>query len=174
MYYNYAPRTVRQFAYNRDKAVEYAHSWALRRNSRYYDFEKLGGDCTNFASQVLYAGSGTMNYTKTLGWYYADSYNRTASWTGVDFLCNFLINNRSIGPQAEMVDVKDILPGDIIQLSFQGGDRFNHSLAVVKTGYPADVGNINICTHTYDRDNYPLSNYNWTNIRFLHIVGVGK
>ena len=56
--------------YNRERAVEYAHKWAFSRNPRYYDFQNIGGDCTNFASQVIYAGCGEMNYTPTFGWYY--------------------------------------------------------------------------------------------------------
>ena len=40
--------------YDRNRAVEYAHKWAYGRNPAYYDFEYLGGDCTNFASEVIY------------------------------------------------------------------------------------------------------------------------
>lgn len=47
-------------AYDRAAAVAYAHRWAFRRNPAYYDYEKIGGDCTNYASQCLYAGSGIM------------------------------------------------------------------------------------------------------------------
>ena len=39
-----------ELPYNREKAVAYARAWALKRNPRYLDFEKMGGDCTNFAS----------------------------------------------------------------------------------------------------------------------------
>ena len=56
--------------YNRENAVAYAKKWAYGRNPKYYDFSDLGGDCTNFASQCIYAGSGVMNYTPTYGWYY--------------------------------------------------------------------------------------------------------
>lgn len=160
--------------YNREQAVDYAHNWALKRNPRYFDFDKYGGDCTNFASQAIYAGSGIMNYTQTYGWYYSDSNNRTPAWTGVDFLHEFLVNNKSIGPYAEIVDVKDILPGDIIQLSFQEGKRFNHSMVVVKTGKPGDYEGILVATHTDDRDDYALSNYNWVGIRCMRIAGVRK
>ena len=51
--------------YNRANAVAYAKKWAYGRNPKYYDFSDLGGDCTNFASQCIYAGSGVMNYTPT-------------------------------------------------------------------------------------------------------------
>ncbi|NLY42408.1 MAG: amidase domain-containing protein [Clostridiaceae bacterium] len=160
--------------YNRNKAVEYAHKWALDRNPRYYDFEKIGGDCTNFASQVLYAGSNVMNYTPNTGWYYININNRSPSWTGVDFLYRFLVNNTSAGPFAEEVEIKDIQPGDIIQLSFDSPAIYNHSLVVVKTGIVPDEKNILIATHSIDRDNYPLSSYQWQSIRYIHIKGVRK
>lgn len=160
--------------YNRDKAVQYAHQWAYGRNPKYYDFEKIGGDCTNFASQVIYEGCGVMNYTPVYGWYYKSSYDRTASWTGANFLYKFLVNNKGEGPFAEPVDVRDARPGDIVQLSFQGGEEFKHSLVIVQAGRPAALDNILIATHTFDRDYYPLINYNWRNIRFLHIKGARK
>jgi hypothetical protein len=72
--------------YDRRAAVEYAHRWAYGRNPRYYDFEKLGGDCTNFASQCLYAGSGVMNYTPQLGWYYRCQYAHGAPYDQDEFL----------------------------------------------------------------------------------------
>lgn len=43
--------------YNREKAVEYARRWAYDRNPQYYNFDPIGGDCTNFVSQCLFAGS---------------------------------------------------------------------------------------------------------------------
>ena len=39
--------------YDRAAAVLYAHQWAYGRNPAFYDYENLGGDCTNFASQYL-------------------------------------------------------------------------------------------------------------------------
>lgn len=162
------------FPYDREKAVQYAHQWAKRRNPAYFDFENYGGDCTNFASQVIYAGCGIMNYTPTYGWYYSDSYNRTASWTGVDYLHNFLVNNLSVGPFAELVDSKDVQPGDIIQLSFQQGPRYNHSPVVVQTGYPGDLNQILVAAHSDDQDYYPLTQYSWVKFRCIHIVGVRR
>ncbi len=48
--------------YDRAAALRYAEQWAMRRNPDFFDFEELGGDCTNFASQCLYAGSRVMNF----------------------------------------------------------------------------------------------------------------
>lgn len=167
-------RVTQVLPYNRQKAVEYAHKWAFQRNPKYLDFEKYGGDCTNYASQVLYAGSGVMNYTPTYGWFYISSGKRTASWTGVDNLYNFLIKNKGAGPFAEVVDARDVKPGDIVQLSFKGGGDFNHSPVIVETGGTPAVDNILVAAHSYDRDNYKLANYTWKDIRFLRIAGVRK
>lgn len=164
--------SLRILNYNREKALLYAHRWAFGRNPVYYNFDNLGGDCTNFCSQVIFAGSGIMNYTPVYGWYYLSLSKRTPSWTGVDFLYNFLTANRAAGPFSSQVDIKDIRPGDLIQLSFDSAIRFNHSLIVVNTGIVSSIDNIQICTHTYNRDYYNLSNYNWKYIRFIHIEGV--
>lgn len=48
--------------YNREKAKQYAKKWAYLRNPSYYDYDKIGGDCTNFVSQCIFAGAGHMNY----------------------------------------------------------------------------------------------------------------
>ena len=45
--------------YDRIRAVLYARKWAFSRNPAYFSFNQIGGDCTNFVSQYLYAGSTT-------------------------------------------------------------------------------------------------------------------
>lgn len=158
--------------YDRDAAVLYAHQWAYGRNPRFYDYEYLGGDCTNFASQCIYAGSGVMNFTPTYGWYYLDANRKAPAWTGVPYLYNFLIRgNFSIGPLAEPCQLEDLLPGDLIQLSFKG-ETFQHSPIVVSVGNPVTPENVLIAAHSYDADNRPLSTYEYRMIRFLHITGV--
>ena len=69
--------------YDVQKATLYAKTWALSRNPQFYNFDKLGGDCTNFVSQCIYAGCGVMNFTKDIGWYYKSLNDRSASWCGV-------------------------------------------------------------------------------------------
>jgi len=157
--------------YDRANAVSYAHKWAFGRNPQYYDFEHLGGDCTNFASQVLYAGAGVMNPTPTFGWYYHSLNNHTPAWTGVEFLYSFLVNNRGIGPVAMETDVSQVEPGDIVQLSFNGW-VFGHSPIIVSVGEHPSPSNILVAAHTYDADNYPLNSYSYARVRFLHITHV--
>lgn len=157
--------------YNREKAVEYAHKWAFRRNPKYYDFSDLGGDCTNFASQVLYAGSGIMNYTPTFGWYYINLNDRAPAWTGVNELYRFLTTNRGSGPRAIESDLIHMEIGDIIQLSFNGR-TFAHSPVVVDSGIHTP-NTILLAAHTNDADMRPLSTYPYEALRCIHITTVG-
>lgn len=159
--------------YDRAKAVAYANKWAYGRNPQFFDFSDIGGDCTNFASQCLYAGSGVMNYTPVFGWYYITANNRTASWTGVNELYNFLINNKGAGPQGEQVPLSEIDNGDIIQLKFNEGTRFDHSPVVVDAG-DRTPRTIKLAAHSLDSNCRPLSSYSYVEIRPIHIFNVGN
>ena len=44
-----------------ERAVAYARRWALDRNPLFVDFTGQGGNCTNFVSQCVLAGSCVMN-----------------------------------------------------------------------------------------------------------------
>ena len=157
--------------YDRQAAVLYAHQWAYGRNPAYYDYEKLGGDCTNFASQCIFAGSGIMNFTPTFGWYYIDANQKAPAWTGVMYLWNFLTRKGfSVGPVGEPCRLEDLRPGDIVQLSFKGTD-FQHSPVVVSVGAVPTLENTLVAAHSYDADNRPLSTYEFRDIRYLHITG---
>jgi len=157
-------------AYNRSQAVEYAHQWAFRRNPRYLDFSKLGGDCTNFISQCLLAGGAEMNYTKNLGWYYNSASDRAPAWTGVPYLYNFLTTNKGKGPRAKDAPISEAEIGDIVQLSFDGAS-YSHSLIIVAAGTPLQLDTILIATHTDDSDYRPLSSYfSAQNFRLLKIL----
>ena len=155
--------------YNRAAEVAYAKKWAFKRNPQYYDFSKIGGDCTNFASQCIFAGAGIMNYTPTFGWFYKSVNDRTPSWTGVEFLYNFLVGNDGAGPFAREVPLSQIEIGDIVQLGRATGD-FYHSPVVV--GFSR--GQILVAAHSYDAFNKPLSSYNYEQVRGIHILGVRK
>jgi hypothetical protein len=106
--------------YDREKAVAYAHRWAFSRNPAYYDFSALGGDCTNFASQCVYAGTGIMNYKPVYGWYYVNAGNRTPSWTGEEYFYNFMVNNTGVGTFMRVAELRNILPGDIYRSNLTG------------------------------------------------------
>lgn len=113
-----------------------------------------------------------MNFTPTFGWYYIDANRKAPAWTGVPYLYNFLTrDNFSIGPLAKPCELEDLLPGDLIQLSFKG-EEYQHSPIVVSVGNPVTPENVLIAAHSYDADYRPLSTYEYRKIRFLHIIGV--
>jgi hypothetical protein len=157
--------------YDREAAVAYAHRWAYGRNPRFADFSEMGGDCTNFISQCVYAGAKVMNYTPDTGWYYISLQKRAPAWTGVEYFGRFLTQNRGAGPFAVQGGLADLLPGDIVQLSFDG-NRFGHSLLVVKTDRSGGPEGVFIATHTYDWDYRPLDSYVYQTLRCLCIKGV--
>ena len=160
--------------YDRQAAVDYAHRWAYHRNPDFYSFDELGGDCTNFASQCLYAGAGVMDYTPTFGWYYNSQYSRAPAWTGVPFFYNFLTRKKETpGPVGEEAEPAGLLPGDFAQLRFAPGP-FAHNPVIVSVGSPPALDNILVAAHSEDADYRPLSTYPIQGVRFLHIVGVRR
>jgi len=157
---------MREIAYDRTAAVAYARRWALSRNRAYYDFEYIGGDCTNFASQCVYAGAGIMNYTPVTGWFYRSASDRTASWTGVEYFWKFMTENRSAGPYGREVSWGEARPGDVVQLGHANGDYY-HSPVIVAT-----EPELLVAAHSYDALDRPLRTYDFDTLRFLHIEGV--
>ena len=156
---------MRYIIYDRESSVYYARRWAYERNPAYYDFGNIGGDCTNFISQCIYAGIGVMNYTPVFGWYYRSPSDRTPSWTGVKYLYDFLVNNKSVGPYGRTVQMDELEPGDVIQLG-NFNKEFYHSLLVTQT-YPE----ILVSTHSFNAFNRPLSSYDYDIAQFIHIEG---
>ena len=159
--------------YDRNKVIEYAQKWAFSRNPQYYNFDAVGGDCTSFASQCIYAGSKTMNYTKDLGWYYINGNNKSPSWSGVEFLYKFLIGNKAVGPYGKEITKEKIEIGDIAQLSFDG-QKYEHTLVIVKIDNTFTLSGIKISSHTFDTFGKTISEYNFEKIRFIHIEAVNS
>ncbi len=154
--------------YDRAVAVAYARQWAYRRNPAYLDFELLGGDCTNFASQVLLAGGLSMDHQPVYGWYYIDANRRTASWTSVHYLYRYLLGLDTDRPRAAEVPLSQIQIGDIVQLAFSG-QHYQHSPVVVAVEAPTP-DRIFIAAHTTDAYHRPLSSYLYSAMRPLHIL----
>lgn len=156
--------------YKREKAYAYAKQWAFKRNPKYYNFDSVGGDCTSFVSQCLFAATDMMNYTKDTGWYYVNGNRKSPSWSGVEFLYHFLTQNKGVGPFAQEVSIDKVEVGDIAQFSFNG-DTFEHSVIIVKIDKPASLHTLYSASHTDDSFERPLISYPIAKIRFLHIEG---
>ena len=153
-------------SFDTNNAINYAKKWALSRNKNYYNFDKLGGDCTNFVSQCIFAGCNQMNFSKTNGWYYNSISDRAPAWTGVNFLHNFLIANNSLGPFGSLISFGDASLGDVIQLGNE--TTFYHAMMITQI-----TNNIiYTCSHTIDSLDRPLNSYTYKKIRVIKINGV--
>lgn len=158
--------------YDRASAVAYANRWAYFRNPNFYDFSAVGGDCTSFASQCILAGGAPMNFTPTFGWYYRSLNDRAPAWTGVKFLFNFLVNNKGVGPFGHSVDISEIEPGDIAQLIIDSEDWQHTPVITAVDGDIISFSSIKVAAHSYDCACRPLSSYDISSVRFVHIDGI--
>lgn len=161
--------------YLRERAVEYARRYAFSRNPLFYNFTDIGGDCTNFVSQAILAGSCVMNGTPDFGWYYRSSFDRAPAWTGVEYFWDFMTMapdfvaaGADTGPFGVAVSMEELATGDVIQLANREGD-FYHTLLV--SGFD-ERGAPLVAAHSIDAFDRPLSDYNYAKARFLHLLGV--
>lgn len=128
--------------FNVNKAIKYAEEYALIPNPNYKSFSGIGGDCTNFVSQIIHEGG----LSKTQTW---KPYSN--SWVRVEELYSYLINNK-LG-----INVSDISPfkrGNIIQFYTPQLGKFFHTGFIT---YELSNGDCLYCCHSYNKLNYPLS-----------------
>ena len=153
--------------YNRSQAIFYALNWWNKRNPKFYDFDDLGGDCTNFVSQCLLYGGYEMLPDK---WYYSSLNYRSPSWSGVNELYAFLLTNKhQNSPRGKLVSMEEISEGDIIQMAITS-EIFHHTVLVTQVSLPINPDNIFITCHTNDARNIPLSSYAYQKIRFIKLI----
>ena len=153
--------------YKRENAVNYARKFAFAQNPYFASFAGIGGNCTNFVSQSIFAGSCQMNYTPTFGWYFISLNERSPSWTGVEYFYNFMTQNKGIGPFGREASIDELEIGDVIQLG-RNGEGFYHTLLVV--GF--EGADTLVAAQTDDAYGRPLSTYTNDYARYIKIEGV--
>ena len=156
-----------QKPYISENAVAYARKYAFTQNPLFSSFAGIGGNCTNFVSQAIYAGSCEMNYTPTYGWYYISLNERSPSWTGVDFFYNFITGNEGVGPYGREGSLDELEIGDVIQLA-KNAEGYYHTLLVV--GF--DGEDTLVAAQTDNAYGRPLSTYTNDYARYIKILGV--
>lgn len=163
-------------AYDRTSAVVYAHTWVSNseelRNPAYHNYENL--DCTNYVSQVIYAGAPQMDDTGTYQWYYYNVSNVSPSWINVSYLYNYLVNNTWTGPYGAVITNPCALRGgDVIQL-YNGSTWFHSVVVTASLANCINIGPgqaIRYSAHDVDRYDYPLSYLSSYTTRFIQIQG---
>ena len=116
---------------------------------------RIGEDCTNFASQVLWYGGLSMDYTRNPedGWWYVDSCadrGSSKSWRQVNRLVSYLVSESRLGEFRQRA--RDLQVGDLIF----------YRLRREEDGYRCDTGNL--FNHTtvvsgFDDRGEPLVSY---------------
>ena len=171
------------YKYDRTKALNYAKKYVTNRNSEWSNYSEYGGNCQNFASQVIYNGGVPMDLQGDAIWkYYGDTLNetkskigRSTSWTGVTFFYDYAKANKGYGLCAE-VDINPFYAeaGDIGQVGYN--NIYKHTVVIVgnikdNNGKTTDLL---INSNSINLENYPLSGYVYPNKRIIKILGWNK
>lgn len=140
--------------YNRNNARAYADRWWNDRNPAWRNYDPMGGDCTNYVSQILYAGGIPKDKGGSYLWYWDSDNARSSSWTSVNSLWTYIYNNTRLdgynGPQGlQVTDRTRLQTGDVIQLSSNGS--YFHTYAVYSAAYESGRFVVRITSHTNNR-----------------------
>ena len=159
-------------SFNRTAMYNYAYNNYNKRPSQWGNFDALGGDCTNFVSQIIYAGGAPFDTTGNYTWYYKGMSNRAPAWTSVTSLHKYLVNNDYIGPQGK-VDSSNAayiaMIGDVIQIDFGNDGTYDHSTSIVHH-QTSITSQTTIAAHSSNRWNYPINSFSGTK-RWIHLTG---
>lgn len=128
--------------FNITEACAYAETFALTPNPKYKYFEKIGGDCTNFISQILFAGGLKQNNS----W---KPY--TIPWIRVEDLYLYLIRNKLA---VKLPNENSLSKGCVIQFYTPEIGRYFHNGFIT---YELPNNDYLYCCHSYNKLNYPLS-----------------
>ncbi|AFQ43379.1 amidase domain-containing protein [Desulfosporosinus meridiei] len=164
---------------NRGNAADYAVDFARKPGNTddyaSYGSGTLGGDCTNFVSQVLRGGGMNFHGTKgsnifTQDWYYYGpnippaTQPRTSTWTGAHEFRKHWGTVDGVGGKKAYQMVKytnleasnnfdsiytELWPGDIIQFTDANG-LTGHSIVIWKYGMVDGVKTMNYAQHSTD------------------------
>lgn len=157
----------------RIKAVEYAdqycgaaseEKYGFKYNKKYRNYNSLGGDCANFASQMLFEGG---KFKKNYVWNY-DGSGATHAWLNADGFKNCMLNSGrasviAYGDYSKVYKASyKLLPGDFIAYENKG-DIVHIS---VVTGADSKGYSLVTC-HNTDRSRVPWD-LGWSdkNIKF--------
>ncbi|OAB41659.1 amidase domain-containing protein [Paenibacillus glacialis] len=170
-----SPREVsKSNKYNRSRAISYANKYAgvawgagnnHRYNNKYRDYTSKGGDCTNFASQVMGdKEAGGLPLTNI--WRYDKRSGGSERWIRTDSFSNFILRSgygesvslgdfeHIISPTPKYPDgaLSHIQAGDLIGYIIQGNDVDHFSIVVGYDAYGYPIVN----SHTADRYRVPF------------------
>lgn len=159
---NQVPRNLSNLNEKRKGAIAYAKEYCglahdtklgLIYNKNYRDFNAEGGDCANFASQILYEGG---KFSKNRTWNYDEKGSATAPWINAGTFTNYMLysGRASLIARGTYENVYKLsfklLPGDFVAYEKKGD--ITHVSVVTgldSKGYPL------VTCHNTDRNDVP-------------------
>lgn len=154
-------RDISNIGERREACIDYAMKYCgaatleeneYKYNKKYKNFNCEGGDCANFASQILHEGG---KFKETSAWNY-DKGNATGPWLNADKFTSYMINSGRASVIARGSYEKvykasyKLLPGDFVAYEKKGD--ITH-ISVV-TGADSKGYSLVTC-HNTDRNNVP-------------------
>ncbi|OKP88313.1 hypothetical protein A3844_08040 [Paenibacillus helianthi] len=161
--------------YKRKRAVHYANKYAgaawgagnkHHYNKKYLDYTGKGGDCTNFASQVIGDPEEGGGLNMAGGWRYFQNSGGTQTWVQTDAFSNYLTRSGygtliAKGDYHHIVTPSQKYPGGAIS-QLQAGDLIGYILRHNDTDHFSvvvgfdDYGYPLVNSHTADRYRVPF------------------
>lgn len=169
-----------QYAYDRQAAAAYADRYVDERNGAWPDYAGSGGNCQNFASQVLLAGGIPMDIYGDAVWkWYSDEVSngpgaqgRSSSWTGVNQFVEYAAANTGYGLVAETeAPYFSGEPGDLLHMGIDGDWGHTVVIASAVTNGQGEVVDYLVDSNTGNLRNYPASLYGYPEIILTRIGG---
>ena len=134
-----------------DRQLEYALAhWDDYNTAEYGDYNPLGGDCMNFASQTLVA----RGWQQTADWY-NDGSSATTTWTYVPSFETWIADNAAaLGATRLELDQRDqVKVGDLVMFDWNGTGTLDHIQVVSEVVHGEDGSvSIRMVGHNIDSD----------------------
>jgi hypothetical protein len=151
-------------AYNYTAMRNYATTYWSSYNSSYRTYDGVGGDCTNFISQIVYAGGWTHvgsypadDRTLPSKWFYGSyTWSTSYSWPAAHNWYQFAMQQS--GRTSYLDNVWKMVQTDILQIDWEANGSIDHSMFVTtRSGSGTYATELYMTYHSVDTLDKPLS-----------------
>ena len=158
--------------YDRTAAEQYMRQYDHQRNSRWYAYDDVGGNCMNFGSQVLLAGGIPMDEEGGSKWYWHGQNTLDLSWINVGRFYSYARENRGYGLVADTeANYYTGEVGDILILGPDGGHNHTTVISGIVRNEAGETVDYLLCSNTTNYTDFPAGAYYYTSHRLVKIYG---